>query len=81
MPPARMRGDGRMAKDPKKTLLRLLSYLKQHMAVMIIVMLCILVGAYATITGSTALGKIVDDFILPWWPPAPRISLLWVRSW
>ena len=65
MPPARMRGDGRMAKDPKKTLLRLLSYLKQHMAVMIIVMLCILVGAYATITGSTALGKIVDDFILP----------------
>ncbi len=65
MPPARMRGDGRMAKDPKKTLFRLLSYLKQHMAVMIIVMLCILVGAYATITGSTALGKIVDDYILP----------------
>ena len=65
MPPARMRGDGRMAKDPKKTFFRLLSYLKQHMAVMIIVMLCILIGAYATITGSTALGKIVDDFILP----------------
>jgi len=65
MPPAKMRGDGRMAKDPKKTLFRLLGYLKQHMAVMIIVMLCILIGAYATITGSTALGKIVDDFILP----------------
>ena len=28
MPPAKMRGDGRKAKDPKKTLLRLLSYLK-----------------------------------------------------
>jgi len=65
MPPAKMRGDGRMAKDPKKTLFRLLGYLKQHMAVMIIVMLCILIGAYATITGSTALGRIVDDFILP----------------
>ena len=25
MPPVKMRGDGRMAKDPKKTLLRLLS--------------------------------------------------------
>ena len=65
MPPAKMRGDGRMAKDPKKTFFRLLSYLKQHMGIMIIVMLCILMGAYATITGSTALGKIVDEFILP----------------
>jgi len=60
-----MRGDGRMAKDPKKTFFRLLSYLKQHMAIMVIVMLCILMGAYATITGSTALGKIIDQFILP----------------
>ena len=65
MPPAPMRGDGRMAKDPKKTLFRLLSYLKKHMVVMVIVILCILVAAYATITGSTALGKLVDDFILP----------------
>ena len=65
MPPARMHGDGRMAKDPKKTLFRLLSYLKKHMVVMVLVILCILVAAYATITGSTALGKIVDDFILP----------------
>ena len=65
MPPAKMRGDGRMAKDPKKTFFRLLSYLKKHMAVMVMVILCILVAAYATITGSTALGKIVDDFILP----------------
>ena len=65
MPPAKMRGDGRMAKDPKKTFFRLLSYLKQHMVIMVIVMLCILMGAYATITGSTALGKIIDQFILP----------------
>ena len=65
MPPARMRGDGRKAKDPKKTFFRLLSYLKKYMGTMIIVMLCILVGAYATITGSTALGKLVDQFILP----------------
>ena len=65
MPPVRMHGDGRMAKDPKKTLFRLLSYLKKHMVVMVLVILCILVAAYATITGSTALGKIVDNFILP----------------
>ena len=65
MPPARMRGDGRKAKDPKKTFFRLLSYLKKHTAVMIIVMLCILMAAIATTTGSTALGKLVDEFILP----------------
>jgi len=65
MPPVRMRGDGRMAKNPKKTLFRLLSYLKPHMGVLIVVMLCILMGAYASITGSTALGKIVDNYILP----------------
>ena len=65
MPPVRMRGDGRMAKNPKKTFFRLLSYLKPHMGVLIVVMLCILMGAYASITGSTALGKIVDNYILP----------------
>ena len=65
MPPVKMRGDGRMAKDPKKTLFRLLSYLKKHIAVLAVVLLCILVAAYATITGSTALGRLVDDFILP----------------
>ncbi len=65
MPPVKMRGDGRMAKDPKKTLLRLLSYLKKFTPTLIVVMLCIVATAYAQTTGSTALGKIVDQFILP----------------
>ena len=65
MPPVKMRGDGRMAKDPKKTLLRLLSYLKHHIPVLLIVLVCILVTAFASITGSKALGRLVDDFILP----------------
>ena len=65
MPPARMRGDGRKAKNPKKTLFRLLSYLKKHIPVLTIVMLCILMAAFASVTGSTALGKIVDQYILP----------------
>ena len=60
-----MRGDGRMAKNPKKTLFRLLGYLKRHMVVLIAVIGCIFVAAYASITGSTALGKLVDNFILP----------------
>ena len=65
MPPARMRGDGRKAKDPKKTLLRLLSYLKKYTGTLIIVFLCIIAVAVSQTTGSTALGRIVDDFILP----------------
>ena len=60
-----MRGDGRMAKDPKKTLARLLSYLLKYWPTLLIVLCCILATAFASITGSTALGDLVDDFILP----------------
>jgi len=65
MPPVRMPKDRRMAKDPKKSLLRILSYLKKYIPVLILVLVCILVGAYAQIVGSTALGDLVDEFILP----------------
>ena len=65
MPPVRMRGDGRMAKDPKKTIGRLLKYLMQYKLILFIVLICIFVTAYAQTTGSTALGKIVDNYILP----------------
>ena len=65
MPPAKMRGDGRMAKDPKKTLLRLMSYLLKYWPTLLIVLVCILATAFAQITGSTALGDLVDTFILP----------------
>ena len=60
-----MRGDGRMAKDPKKTLARLLSYLKHHIVTLGLVVLCIFATALAQSNSSTALGRIVDDFILP----------------
>ena len=65
MPPARRPKDMRKAKDPKKSLLRLLAYLKKYIPILIIVLICILVGAYAQIVGSTALGDLVDEFILP----------------
>ena len=65
MPPARMRGDGRKAKDPKKTLFRLLGYLKLYKGTLLLVVLCIVAGAYAMTQSSTALGKLVDQYILP----------------
>ena len=65
MPPVKMKGDGRMAKDPKKTLLRLLSYMKKYIPTLIVVLLCICITAFASTTGSAALGTLVDDYILP----------------
>ena len=65
MPPARMPGDGRMAKNPKVTLLRLLGYLKKYLPTLIVVMLCILAHALTQAQSSTALGTLVDDYILP----------------
>ena len=38
MPPVHMRGDGRMAKNPGKTLLRLLGYLKKYTPILVIVL-------------------------------------------
>ena len=49
MPPVKMRGDGRMAKNPKNTLLRLLSYLKNYAAVLLLVLLCIFLTAFAVV--------------------------------
>ena len=65
MPPAKMRGDGRKARDPKKTLLRLVGYMLKYWYVLIIVLICIFVNAIASSQGSVALGRLVDDFILP----------------
>ena len=64
-PPMRMAGPPKKAKDAKKTLLRLLSYLKKYIGVLLLVMLCIVAAAVATTVSSTALGNLVDDFILP----------------
>ena len=65
MPPVRMRGDGRKAKDPKKTIARLLSYLKQHKATLIIVVCCILLSSIAQAVSSSSLGTLVDDYVTP----------------
>ena len=65
MPPVRMRGDGRKAKNPMKTLGRLLGYMKKYTVTLIIVLLCIIASAIASAQSSSALGTLVDDFILP----------------
>ncbi len=65
MPPVRMRGNGRKARNPKKTLARLLGYMKKYIPVLVIVLICIVVTSYAQVRMSTALGDLVDDYIEP----------------
>ena len=65
MPPVKMRGDGRKAKNPGKTLLRLLGYMRKYIPSLILVMLCIVVTAVAQTRGSQNIGTLVDDYILP----------------
>ena len=63
--PGRMRGDGRKAANPGKTLLRLLSYMKKYIPLLVFVFLCIIATSVAQAQGSRALGPLVDDYILP----------------
>ena len=65
MPPVKMRGDGRMAKSPKKTMMRLLGYLKNYTPVLLIVLVCIILSSLAQTIGSRSLGTLVDEYILP----------------
>ncbi len=65
MAPPRMRGDGRKAKNPGKTLLRILSYLKAYIPNLIAVMVCIYVAAQVQTTSNENVGKLVDNYILP----------------
>ena len=60
-----MRGDGRKAKNPKKTMLRLLGYMRRYIPVLLLVFLCIIVTAIAQTTGSESIGTLVDDYIKP----------------
>ncbi len=65
MPPVRMRGDGRKAKNPGKTLMRLLSYMRKYIPILVLVFVCIIVAAIAQTKGSESIGTLVDDYILP----------------
>ncbi|MBR4016224.1 MAG: ABC transporter ATP-binding protein, partial [Oscillospiraceae bacterium] len=65
MPPIRMKGDGRKAKNPKQTILRLLSYMKPYRGTMILVILCILIGSLATALSSYSLDPLINNYIVP----------------
>ena len=65
MAPPRMMGDGRKAKDPKKTFVRLLKYMLQYKFHILLVLLCIFAQALVQSRSAIMLGTLVDDHILP----------------
>ena len=65
MPPVRMRGDGRMAKNPKQTISRLLSYMAQYKGTLAVVGVSVVFSAVAQAASSASLGTLVDDYITP----------------
>ena len=60
-----MKGDGRKAKNPKQTLKRLMAYLGAYKTTLLLVVVCILLSALATVAGSKSLEHVVDDYITP----------------
>ena len=65
MPPMKFSADQRKAKNPKQTLLRLVSYMKHYVPHLLAVMVCIIVSAIASTRGSENIGNLVDEYILP----------------
>ena len=65
MPPVRLRGDGKKAKNPKQTLFRLLGYMKPYRGTLVVVVLCILLAALAQAASSKSLEYVIDDYIKP----------------
>jgi len=65
MPPIKMRGDGRKAKDPKKTLLRLFGYMKPFLPRLIVMVICIILATVASVASNASLERLIDDFIKP----------------
>jgi len=65
MPPMKMQGDGRKAKNPKKTLLRLLSFLRPYMGRLIVMVICIILASVIQVISNNSLKVIIDDYITP----------------
>ena len=61
----KMRGDGRMAKNPKQTISRLLSYMARYKGALAVVGVSVVFSAVAQAASSASLGALVDDYITP----------------
>ena len=65
MPPMKMRGDGRKAKNPKKTFLRLLSYLMPYKWRLLGMVVCIILATVAQVASNSSLSSLIEDYVKP----------------
>ena len=65
MPPVKFSGDGRKARNPKKTLSRLFGYMKPYKWRLIGVALCIILATVAQVASNSSLSALIDDYITP----------------
>ena len=65
MPPVKMSGDGRKAKNPKQTFLRLLGYMKPYKWNMIGMVVCIILSTVASVISNGSLNTLIEDIIKP----------------
>ncbi len=65
MPPVKMRGNGRKAKNPGKTFFRILGYMKAYLPSLLAVLVCIYVAAKVQAVSNENVGTLVDGYILP----------------
>ncbi len=65
MPPVKYSGNGRKAKNPKKTMGRLLGYMKPYRWRLIGVAVCIILATVAQVASNSSLSALIDDYITP----------------
>ena len=65
MPPVKMMGDGRKAKNPKKTFARLMGYMKPYKWRLIGMVICIILATVAQVASNSSLSALIDDYIKP----------------
>ena len=65
MPPIKMRGDGRKAKNPKQTFTRLLSYLLPYKINLIGMALCTVLATVASVLSNTSVGTLIEKYVEP----------------
>ena len=65
MPPAKLRGDGRKAKNPKKTFIRLLKYLLPYKFNLIGMLICTVLATVASVLSNTSAGMLISDYVEP----------------
>ncbi|HJJ75787.1 MAG TPA: ABC transporter ATP-binding protein [Methanocorpusculum sp.] len=65
MPPKIGHHSGAKPKNAGRTILRVLSYLKEYKFRFIIVLICILIGSVAGVIGSLFIEPLINDYIMP----------------